>query len=108
MGFPDDARTAAPGRRLPTSKRLRRSKLVAAFALTALVGTGSYAATYRALVVVSTPATGTGSITPAPSGTGGTVPPSPPSAAALNAPELSGPRRDGYGSLPLAQGQHEA
>ncbi len=81
MGIPDDARTAAPCPRFPASTRLRRSKLVAAFALTALVGVGSYAATYRALVVVSTPAIGTGSIAPASSDTGSTVPPAPPATA---------------------------
>ena len=54
---------------------------MAAFAFTALVGVGSYAATYRALVMVSTPATGTGSIAPASSDTGKTVPPASPSTA---------------------------
>ena len=33
----------------------RRAKLVAALAVAALVGAGSYTATYRALVIISTP-----------------------------------------------------
>ncbi len=55
LGVPDPARTAA-ARSAPGAARRRRSKLVAAFALTATVGLGSYVATYRALTVVATPA----------------------------------------------------
>ena len=55
--------TSHPG--LLTSKRLRRTKLVGAFAVAALVGVGSYAATYHALVLVSVPASAPGSIAPA-------------------------------------------
>ncbi len=44
-----------------------------AFVITAVVGLGSYAATYRALVIVSTPSAPSGSIAPAPSGSS-TVP----------------------------------
>src|ERR1700735_2287188 len=57
-----EARSAAsrPGR--VTSKQLRRTKLVAAFAVTALVGIGSYAATYHALVLISVPPTAPGSV----------------------------------------------
>ena len=73
MGMPDDAGTAVPRPRLRTSRHLRRTKLVTAFAITALVGIGSYAATYEALIKVSTPATG--SIAPAPSISTGSVPP---------------------------------
>jgi hypothetical protein len=36
-------------------KHLRRTKLLAAFAVAALVGAGSYTATYRALVIISRP-----------------------------------------------------
>lgn len=53
VGLRHDARNEAPeGRNV---KRLRRTKLVAAFAFAALVGAGSYTATYRALVIISTP-----------------------------------------------------
>ena len=58
VGIPGEARTAATRPGQPASKQHRRSKLVAAFAITALVGAGSYAGTYRALTIVSTPATG--------------------------------------------------
>lgn len=75
MGMPDDARTAVPRPKLRTSRHLRRTKLVTAFAITALVGIGSYAATYEALIMVSTPTPATGSIAPAPSGSTGSVPP---------------------------------
>jgi hypothetical protein len=63
-----EARSAAshPGR--PTSKYLRRTKLVAAFAVTALVGIGSYAATYHALVLISVPPTVPGSVVSVTSG----------------------------------------
>jgi hypothetical protein len=49
------ARSAASPLGRATSKRLRRTQLVGAFAVTALVGIGSYAATYHALVLVSVP-----------------------------------------------------
>ncbi len=75
MGMPDDARTAMPRPRLRTSRHLRRTKLITAFVITALVGVGSYVATYEALIMVSTPSPTTGSIAPAPSGTTGPVPP---------------------------------
>ncbi len=67
------ARPAAshPGR--PTSKHLRRTKLLGAFAVTALVGIGSYAATYHALVLVSVPPTPQGSVVPATPGGAHTV-----------------------------------
>jgi hypothetical protein len=39
----------------PNAKRLHRTKLVAALAVAAVVGAGSYTATYRALVILSTP-----------------------------------------------------
>jgi len=78
-----EARSAVshPGR--PTSKHLRRSKLVAAFAVTALVGIGSYAATYHALVLISVPPTATGSVVSVTSG--GTHTPSDPSTATATA-----------------------
>jgi hypothetical protein len=72
MGLSDDARAAAtrPQHQPQTStpKRLRRAKLFSAFAITAVVGIGSYAATYRALVIYSTPSAPTGSIAPGPTG----------------------------------------
>jgi hypothetical protein len=63
-----EARSASshPGHR--TSKHLRRTKLVAAFAVTALVGMGSYAATYHALVLISAPPTAPGSVVSVTSG----------------------------------------
>ena len=71
MGFTEDARAAAPRPRTPSAKHLRRAKLVSAFAIAALVGVGSYAATYRALVLVSGTPAATGSVTPvAPGSTG--------------------------------------
>jgi len=74
MGISDDARTAAPRPRRRSSKHLRRTKLVAAFAVTALAGVGSFAATYRALVLVSVPSPATGSVVTTPAGSTGTVP----------------------------------
>jgi hypothetical protein len=71
VGIPDDARTGETAPVARTSRHFRRTKLVAAFAVTALVGVGSYAATYRALVVVSTPP---GAVTVAPAGGTVTVP----------------------------------
>jgi hypothetical protein len=55
LGIPDQVRNAA-ARPASAPSPHRRSKLVGAFALTAIVGLGSYVATYRALTVVSTPA----------------------------------------------------
>ena len=70
-----DAPTAPsrPGRQ--ASKRHRRAKLVSSFALALLVGLGSYALTYRVLVVVSTPAAApaNGPVVPAHSGGGTTA-----------------------------------
>ncbi len=68
MGFLVDAPTtpARPNQR--TSKHLRRTKLFGAVALTALIGLGSYAVTYRALVLISVPAQVT-----APAHTGGST-----------------------------------
>jgi hypothetical protein len=66
MGISDDARTVAPRPGRLAAKRLHRGKVLAAFAVTAVVGIGSYAATYRALEMISvtTPATNSGSVTP--------------------------------------------
>jgi hypothetical protein len=58
--------TSHPGR--STSKHLRRTKLVGAFAVAALVGMGSYAATYHALVLISVPPTAPGSVVSVTSG----------------------------------------
>jgi len=70
-GFTEDARAAAARPHIRTTKHLRRTKLVSAFVITALVGVGSYAATYHALVLVSEPPAATGSIAPvSPGGTG--------------------------------------
>ena len=41
--------------KLQTSRHLRRTKLVGAFGVSALAGIGSYAASYYALVRISTP-----------------------------------------------------
>jgi hypothetical protein len=54
LGLRDDAR-GEPCESRPTTP-FRWAKLVAAFAVAALVGAGSYTATYRALVMVSRPA----------------------------------------------------
>jgi hypothetical protein len=63
VGISDEAQTAASRPRRPaTSKCLRRSKLVAAFAVTALVGIGSYAATYHALEIINARPTAPGSV----------------------------------------------
>jgi hypothetical protein len=51
-----EARSAAPRPNRQAMKRRRRAKVVAASALALLVGLGSYALTYRVLVMVSTPA----------------------------------------------------
>jgi hypothetical protein len=58
--------TSHPGR--STSKHLRRTKLVGAFAVAALVGMGSYAATYHALVLISVPPSPPGSVVSVTSG----------------------------------------
>jgi len=71
VGFTEDARAEAARPRIRSAKHLRRTKLVTAFAITALVGVGSYAATYRALVLVSGPVAPAGSVAPvSPDGTG--------------------------------------
>ncbi len=64
VGFEDAP--IAPAR--PSSAYLRRTKVVTALAVSALVGIGSYAATYRALTLVSQPSQGTGSVVRAPMG----------------------------------------
>ncbi len=65
VGF-EDARIA-PARPMPgRSAHLRRTKIAAALAVSALVGVGSYAATYRALTLVSQPSPGIGSVVRAP------------------------------------------
>ncbi len=63
-----ESRSAASHRARPISKHLRRTKLAAAFAITALVGIGSYAATYHALVIISVPSAAPGSVVLVPSG----------------------------------------
>ena len=50
------ARTAQPTA-MRISRAGRWSKLVAAFALSAIVGIGAYTATYRVLILISEPAT---------------------------------------------------
>ena len=77
LGVPDQNRTAA-ALSAPGAANRRRSKLVAAFALTTVVGLGSYVATYRALTVVSTPAASH------------TVAPATPTATPLSSPVPSG------------------
>lgn len=69
IGLRHDARSEPPEGQ--NTKHLRRTKLAAALAVAALVGAGSYAATYRALVILSTPSAL--APTPAP-GTTTTVP----------------------------------
>jgi hypothetical protein len=73
MGLAEEARRDAPQGQ--STKRLRRTKLLAAFALTALVGVGSYTATYRALEIISIPSSPASSVTPIPSAATTTVPP---------------------------------
>jgi hypothetical protein len=68
LGLPGEVHGEAPQGQ--STKRLRRTKLVAAFAVTALVGMGSYTATYRALEVISTPS----STVPSPSTATTTIP----------------------------------
>jgi hypothetical protein len=53
VGISDEAQTAASRPERRASRRLRRSKLAAAFAVTALVGIGSYTATYHALEIMN-------------------------------------------------------
>jgi hypothetical protein len=72
LGLPDEARRDVPQGQ--STSRLRRTRLVAAFAVTALVGVGSYTATYRALEIVSTPSSPAGFTTPIPSAATTTVP----------------------------------
>ena len=67
MGLRPDARMhSSQGHSV---SRLRRSKLIAALAVTALVGVGSYTMTYRALEVVSTPTSPAGTTAPLPTTT---------------------------------------
>jgi hypothetical protein len=70
VGISEKARTIASRPRRPASKRLRRSKLVAAFAVTALVGIGTYAATYHALEIMNAQPAVPGSAGSVTSGTG--------------------------------------
>ncbi len=62
MSLFGDARPAAPRAAHRAAPRHRRAKVVAAFAVTALVGVGSYAATYRTMELISVPASANGSI----------------------------------------------
>ncbi len=70
MSLFGEARHAAPRPNRRATPRHRRAKLVAAFALTTLVGAGSFATTYRTLELIMVPATANGSI---PSGSGVTT-----------------------------------
>jgi hypothetical protein len=62
VGLFDNPRAASPRSKRRNRKRLRGAKLVAAFGLAALVGLGSYAATYKTLVVISASAPASGSV----------------------------------------------
>ena len=53
IGLRHEARSESPEG--PRATHLRRTKVVAALAVAALVGAGSYTATYRSLVILSTP-----------------------------------------------------
>jgi hypothetical protein len=53
IGLRHEARGESPEGSNAT--HLRRTKVVAALAVAALIGAGSYTATYRALVILSTP-----------------------------------------------------
>jgi hypothetical protein len=53
VGHDARSESASPAGR--TTTHLGRTKLVAALAVAALVGAGTYTATYRALVIISTP-----------------------------------------------------
>lgn len=57
--------------KLRTSRHLRRTKLIGAFAFSALVGMGSYTATYYVLIRMSEPAAVVGSAAPAVTGSHG-------------------------------------
>jgi hypothetical protein len=74
MGRPDEAGAGTSEPDLRKGAHLRRTKLVSAFVVTALVGVGSYTATYDVLNAVTRPSPATGSIAPAPSGGHGAVP----------------------------------
>jgi hypothetical protein len=64
VGLYANPRATSPRSRRRREKRLRGAKLVAALGLTALVGVGTYGASYRALLLISaSPATG--SVAPA-------------------------------------------
>jgi hypothetical protein len=69
IGLRHEARSESPEG--PKAVHLRRTKVVAALAVAALVGAGSYAATYRSLVILSTPS----ALAPAPA-PGSTINPS--------------------------------
>jgi hypothetical protein len=62
VGLFDSPRAPSARSKHRYEKRLRGEKLVAAFCLAVLVGVGSYAASYKALVLISTSATATGSV----------------------------------------------
>lgn len=64
----EDARTASARPRTERSLHLKRTKIATALAVSALAGIGSYAATYRALILVSQPSQGSGSVARAPTG----------------------------------------
>ncbi len=53
IGLRHEARSESPEG--PKATHLRRTKVVAALAVAAFVGAGSYTATYRSLVILSTP-----------------------------------------------------
>jgi hypothetical protein len=57
--------------KLRTSRHLRRTKLIGAFAFSALVGVGSYSATYHVLVRISEPAAVVGLASPVVTGSHG-------------------------------------
>jgi hypothetical protein len=62
VGLFDNPRVASPRSKRRHKKRLHGAKLLAAFGLAALVGLGSYAATYKTLVLISATAPATGSV----------------------------------------------
>jgi hypothetical protein len=73
VGISEEDRSITSRPERQTSGRLRRTKLVGALAVAALVGIGSYAATYHALVLISVPATATGSVVSVTSGSAPTA-----------------------------------
>jgi len=68
VGLFDNPRAPSPRPKRRHEKRLRGPKLVAAFAFAVLVGSGSYAASYKALVLISTSPAASGSVAPTTSG----------------------------------------